>query len=301
MLWELINDEELFTFLSRDIQERVYQIFLNNINGFFETEKLTAKSLVNINKKYILLILNYIKNTYPNQPIKIKIHNELPVKELISYEEIHNDKKTKLDNEYNRRQEEFEDSMSIKIPNVPDFSDKQSDKPIKDMDKILKQMQIQRNYEVEQMNKLNTNITGQIDNWLKPQETTLKNENLKNQQNNSAQDLFEVNNESNLIKDKKNVSWDNTNEYINLQSNELQCNELKSNELQGNEDVEYNNIFSKFKKINETKLNDNIRLKIQDNKSLFSSSDDSRISILEKNIRELNEKMDKIINLLSNK
>lgn len=286
MLWELINDEELFTFLSRDIQERVYQIFLNNIKGFFETEKLTANSLVNINKKYILLVLNYIKNTYPNQPSKIKIHNELPVKELITYEDIHNDKKTKLDSEYNRRQEEFEDSMSIKTPNVPDFSDKHSDKPIKDMDKILKHIQTQRNYETEQMNKIHTNTTGQIDNWLKPQETSFKNEKFQHEKNNSIQELFELNNESNLMKDKKNVSWNNSNEYISSSVSE---------------DAEDNNIFSKFKKINETKTDDNIKLKIEETQPLFSSKSDDRISILEKNIIELNKKMDRIINLLSNK
>ena len=76
MLWEVINDEDIFKFHSRDIQEKIYQIFLNNIQGFFDSEKNKNNSLVDMNKKYIILILNHIKSNYPYQPSKIKIHNE---------------------------------------------------------------------------------------------------------------------------------------------------------------------------------------------------------------------------------
>ena len=48
--------------------------------------------------------------------------------------------------------------------------------------KILKEMQTHRNYEVEQINRTYSN-TSKVDNWLKPQETSLKNE--KFQKNNN--------------------------------------------------------------------------------------------------------------------
>ena len=147
MLWDVISDEDIFRFLTHDIQEKIYQLFINNIQGFFESEKSKMNSLVDLNKKYILVILNHIKKTYPYQPNKIKIHNEPPVnKESITYEDIHNDRQSQFDKDYNKRQEDFEDSMTIKAPLVPEFADKQTDKPIKEMDKILKEMQLQRNY-----------------------------------------------------------------------------------------------------------------------------------------------------------
>ena len=177
MLWDVVSDEDLFRFLAPDIQSKIYTLFLNNIQGFFENERQKTNSLVDLNKKYILLILNHIKQTYPYQPSKIKIHNEPPVKELITFEEIQNDKKSQFEKDLSRRQQEFEDSMNIKAPPVPEFSDPEgkTDRPIKEMDKILKEMQIQRNYEVEQINRT-YNASNQADNWLKPQETSLKTE-----------------------------------------------------------------------------------------------------------------------------
>ena len=69
VLWEVISDEENFKFLTKNVQEDVYQLFLNNIRGFFYNEKTTSKSLVEINKKYILLIINHIKMNYNIQPL----------------------------------------------------------------------------------------------------------------------------------------------------------------------------------------------------------------------------------------
>jgi hypothetical protein len=132
MLWEVISDEENFKFLTRDAQANVYQLFLNNIQGFFDNEKMKTNSLVDINKKYILIILNYIKKNFNIQPNKITIHQE-PVKESITYEEIQNDRRSKFDRDLNRRQEEFEDAMTIKAPPVPEFADKDRDKPIKEI------------------------------------------------------------------------------------------------------------------------------------------------------------------------
>jgi hypothetical protein len=90
MLWDVISDEDNFRFLSPDIQSKVYNLFINNIQGFYEVERTKTNSLVDINKKYILLILNHIRKTYPYQPSKIVIHNETPIKELITFSDIKN-------------------------------------------------------------------------------------------------------------------------------------------------------------------------------------------------------------------
>ena len=291
MLWDVVSDEDIFKFLTPDIQSKIYNLFLSNIQGFFEVERTKNNSLVDLNKKYILLILNHIKKTYPYQPSKIKIHNEPPVKELITYEEIQNDRKSQFEKDFSRRQEEFEDSMTIKQPPVPEFADKETDRPIKEMDKILKEMQAQRNYEVEQINRT-YNTTNQVDNWLKPQETSLKTEKFQNNLDKSEQPqnysrfkfLNEIEPNLSPTNTKKNVSFSNT-DVVNTFTTEPEHDE---------EDI---NIFSKLNKVN--KKEDNIKLEIHEPTINDKNLNEDRIAKLERNMLNLNEKMDKIIALLS--
>jgi len=282
MLWEVISDEEIFKFLSRDIQANIYQLFLNNIQGFFAAEKIKTNSLVDINKKYILLILNHIRKNYPIQTNKITIHQE-PLKESITYEEIQNDRRSKFDRDLNRKQEEFEDAMTIKAPPVPEFADKDRDKPIKEMDKILKEMQAARNYEIEQINR-NYNTTNQADNWLKPQETSLKTEKFTpvEQSQNYSRFKFLDQDMNEEVKEKKNVSFSN-------------IQEIKTFNI---EDEEDDNIFSKLKKVSN-KQNENIKLEMQE--PILSENKEDRIAVLEREVKNMNNKMDKIMELLSSK
>ena len=293
MLWDVISDEDIFKFISPDIQSTVYNLFLNNIHGFFENEKTKINTLVDLNKKYILLILNHIKKTYPYKPSKIKIHNEQPIKELITFEEIQNDRKSQFDRDFSRRQEEFEVSMSTKAPPLPDFNDKNTDKPIKEMDKILKEIQAHRNYEVEQINH-SYNTSNYVDNWLKPQETSLKSE--KSQNNVDKLEKHEENYQGNRFKylneldenkiTKKNVSFNNNDEvktFISEQEQEEYEEEL--------------NIFKKLKKFNKNE--DNISLQMNDSIDYASNLNEDRITKLEKNVQNLNFKIDKIIDLLN--
>ena len=95
MLWDVVSDEDIFRFLTPDNQSKIYQLFLNNIEGFSENEGTKTISLVNLNKKYILLILNHIKKTY--SPSKIKIHNEQQVEFLNEMNEYFENKDFDLD------------------------------------------------------------------------------------------------------------------------------------------------------------------------------------------------------------
>ena len=91
-------------------------------------------------------------------PNKIKILDETHVKEFITAEELHNERKSQFDKDLNKRQEEFENIMAVKAPPVPNFLDKYEDKPIGEMDKIIKEMTAKRNYEVEQITKNNDKL-----------------------------------------------------------------------------------------------------------------------------------------------
>jgi hypothetical protein len=287
-LWDVISDEEIFKFLSRDIQTTILSLFSNNINGFFETERTKTNSLIDLNKKYILLILNHINKKYSYQPNKIKIYDELPVKEHITVEEIQNDRKTQFEKDLQQRQQEFENSINIKVPPVPEFADKCEEIPISEMDKIIKEMTSKRNYDIEQINRNYSADVNQTNNWLMSQETSLKTEKLSPQKNKEEEpqknkeeepqkysrfkflNLEEV--EPNIIisPTKKNVTWEDNKEI----------NEIEEN------------IFSKLKKVKKETSSDNIVLSFEDRPN------EDRISNLETQIKTINNKMDLILDLL---
>ena len=284
-LWDVISDEEIFKFLSRDIQANVGNLFSTNIKGFFETERTKTNNLIELNKKYILLILNYIKKNHPHQPSKIKILEEPPVKELITYEELQNERKSNFEKDLQQRQNEFEDTMTIKAPPVPEFADKFTDKPIGEMDKIIKEMTSKRNYEVEQFNRNYQTDINQVNNWLKPQDTSVKSEkfvpqNKEEQEPQSRQsNRFKfLNVEEEKSPTKKNVSW-GENTDVPLFDNE-----------------ETDDIFKKLKRVNKNQEKENtIKLTFSEN------SDTQRISNLENEMKNLNNKMDSILELLRGK
>lgn len=301
MIWDVISDEDIFKFLSRDIQNKIASVFTNNLKGFFDNESTQTNNLININKKYIMLILNYITKNYPYQPNKIKILEEIKPqvsKELITYEEFQNDKKSQFEKELSKRQEDFTNSMALQVPDVPEFGDKFEEKPITEMEKIIKEMTAQRNYEVEQINKK----FQPPDTWLKSQETSIKNEKNINQKAPNFEE--NTNNRLKYIKTE--------NEVINLNSPEKKKNVTWSENLEAenNDFTQNNNIFNKLKKINNnqpqitfeelTLNNTNNTNDTNDTNNTNNTNDikEDRIQKLENEIKLLNNKMDMLINIL---
>ena len=276
-LWDVISDEDIFKFLSRDIQGKIAELFTNNVKGFFEIEKTKISSLVDINKKYIMLILNHIKKTYTQQmPNKIKILDEPSVKEIITSEELHNERKSQFDKDLIKRQEEFENIMTVKAPPVPNFLDKYEDKPIGEMDKIIKEMTSKRNYDVEQITK-NSVID---DNWLKPQETSVKSEKITKEPQQINESRFKYLNADiqQQSPTKKNVTWGN-----NTDTSDSEIEE---------------NLFKKLKRVKqpETEFDNNISLSYEEINN--NASNEDKIRELQSEVKQLNSKLDVIINLL---
>ena len=282
-LWDVISDEDIFKFLSRDIQSKVAELFSNNFKGFFEIEKTKTSSLVDINKKYIMLILNHIKKTYTQQmPNKIKILDETPSKEIITAEELHNERKSQFDKDLFKRQEEFENIMVVKSPPVPNFLDKYEDKPIGEMDKIIKDMTAKRNYDVEQITK-NSVVD---DNWLKPQETSIKSEKMtkepqqikESQQINESRFKYLNMDNQQQSPTKKIVTWGNNTETSDSEIEE--------------------NLFKKLKRIKqpEIEFENNISLSFEEINN--NVNNDDKIRELQSEVKTLNSKLDMIIELL---
>jgi hypothetical protein len=294
-LWEVISDEQIFKFLPRDIQENISNLFLNNIKGFFETERIKTKSLTDTNKKYVILILNYIKTTYPYKPNKIKILDEPQASELITYEEIQNDRKTHFEKNLQQRQEEFENTMNVKAPPVPEFSEKITEKPIAEMDKIIKEMTAKRNYEVEQFNRKYQTDINQVNNWLKPQDTSVKSEKFdtqnkaetetaKTNQQNSKYKFLNIEDQNSVHSSpKKTVSWEDMSKESEVEEEEA-------------------SIFKKLKKINKPNIvQDESNIQISFDEDMNEDIDTTRISNLENEMKILNSKMDTILELLLKK
>jgi len=279
-LWDVISDENIFKFLSKNIQNKVSDVFLSNIKGFYETERKKTNNLVDMNKKYILLILNYIKQNFPEiLPNKIKIFKEeIENKELITYEEIQNEKLSQFEKNLKLKQEEFTDSITLKVPEKPDFSDTIQDGPIGEMDKMIKEITAKRNYDVEEISRFNQsnqlNLKQDVNNWLKPQETSVKSEKLS------------FNNNNNQIKEKKHIQW--ADENINLEINESE----ESNDYDSvDSDL---NILNKLKKIN---LNSYEKEKKDETNDILNLKD--TVYILEKKFDILNDKIERILDLIN--
>ena len=299
MIWDVITDENIFKFLSRDIQQKVASVFTNNLKGFFESEIKNTNNLIDLNKKYIMLILNHIKTNYPQQqPNKIKILEEISSeqKELITYEELQNDRKSQFDKDLNKRQEEFSNAMSLPIPEVPEFVDKNVDKPITEMEKLIKEITAQRNYEVEQINR----NYEKSENWLNSQETSIKSEkNLLSNKN-----LQQINNNSNNNNNNNSNNNSNNNKlkYIKITNDqiELESPDKRKNVSWGPDseiseninDVFEENIFKKLKILNKP----SISLNIEEPDNV--KSDSERVSILENEIKLIHSKMDMILNII---
>jgi hypothetical protein len=320
VLWDVVIDEDIIKRQSREFHENILNLFRSNLKGFYDVESQKTTNLIDMNKKYILLILNYAnkqiaqiaQNVKPEYR-KIKILDELPqkkVNELITYEEIQNDKRSQFEKDLNRRQEDFSNSMALPVPPVPKFSDNLEDGPISEIEKAIKELTSQRNYDVEQINKSNNNsLNSNTDNWLKPQETSVKNDKLTPQQpiqngnngNNSRLKYLKIDNENvenqvislereKQISPKKNVTWDlKPYNYSSDVKDEL-LNEVRltmeeisepDNDNINDEDA---NIFKLLKKV-----------------PLVKDTNDNKIAVLQADVKTLNSKLDLILELLKNK
>jgi hypothetical protein len=289
LLWEVLIDEPLIKQLCDSVIKfkTLIHIFQSNLNEFFMAEKNNCNNLIELNKKYILLIINYvIKTNNNNQPVipsqnqyttnqykKIKIHQDEPVKQSITFEDIQNDRLNFFEKELNKKQEEFTNAMTLPVPPVPNFTDK-LDEPMSEIELEIKRIQEQRNYDIEMINNTNKNINTSSDqNWLKAQETSIKNEklvkinNIVAAQNNGTN----INNNSN---NNKHITWED----------EMQP--VQESMYEKKEESEETNIFGKLKKITSSNNNNtlvpNYQLQIDDLKKEISSLSEKLDIILQK-------------------
>jgi hypothetical protein len=308
MIWEILLDEDVLKNKSKEIIIDVSDVVNKNIKGFYENEKKITNNLIDLNKKFITLIINYINKKYPSHVEPLQKQPIQSQEKSITYNDFQSERISQFEKDLTKRQSEFTNAMTSTVPQAPNFSDK-LDEPMSEMETALKNVISQRNYDMEQVNKnLNTN---QNDNWLKGTETSIKNEKLSilpsiknnisndkniNQNNNQDNRLKYIKIDSNPIennilnkdmidlnnndqkKQKKHISWEDNNNNNNNNNNNININ---ISEL----DTETDSFFNK--------------LKILPTKKYTEDNNVYRINNLEIKMDDLIDKVDKICSALN--
>jgi len=315
LLWEVIIDDELFKNKPKELINQIGNMFAQNLRGFNESEKNISNNLINMNKKFIELILNrsysiinFNKNPIPPQKQK----------ELITSTDLLSDRISQFEKELSQKQSEFTNAMSLPVPPVPKFSDNNLDGPMGEMDIAIKKALEQRNYDIEQLNKT-LSKSNQDSSWLKSQETSVKSEklmplnNVPQKSNVSKVNSSNLNTntlkyikidqetiENNIIKkdiidlnQKKHITWKDENISLRIVDETEEQTDINKNKVFQDNSFE-DNIFKKLKK----KSPQNNDIESNKDESLSINIINNRMNILDDKLEGLNNKVDLIIKLL---
>ena len=319
LLWEVIIDDELFKNKPKELINQIGNMFAQNLRGFNESEKNNSNNLINMNKKFIELMLNrsYSIINFNKNPIPLQKEKEKE-KELITSTDLLSDRMSQFEKELSQKQSEFTSAMSLPVPPVPKFSDNNLDGPMGEMDLAIKKALEQRNYDIEQLNKT-LSKSNQDSSWLKSQETSVKSEKLiplnnvsqkSNISNVSKINSSNLNTNTNEIKyikidqetignsiikkdiidlnQKKHITWKDDNISLQMVDENKEQNDISKDKI-FEDNVFEDSIFRKLKKI--TPQSNNVE-------SLSINIINNRMNILEDKLEGLNNKVDLIIKLL---
>jgi hypothetical protein len=148
-LWEVICDQPMYQRLSKANQEQMRRIFYENGSAFYEREKKTpGETLMTLNKKYMLAILQHMKSLAAPMVTtrKIKIHEERLDDTAITIEEIQHKKLSEFEYGVEAQRKDLDAYMTPPRPPVPHFADPVEDVSL-DIEEELRRITAQRNYE----------------------------------------------------------------------------------------------------------------------------------------------------------
>ena len=227
LLWDVITDEDILKNRSKDVIDIVHEMFQTNINSFYNIEKRKSTSLIELNKKYIMQILNYVNNII-GRSNKVK-------EELHTHADIQKDRRSQFEQELTIKQQEFNTSMTVPVPNTPNFNDN-LDQPLSDIENDIKKLTEQRKYDIDKIN----NNYNKADDWLKSKETSIKGEKIQpsdtikgNQPNEPKIKYIKIDKET-IVDDSKNIIDLQKNIKRHISWNDIQCetnNDTNENRL----------------------------------------------------------------------
>ena len=214
LLWDVLLDELCININNKSLINNIKTVFESNINPF--TVRTNPKTpIMELNKQFLSQVVLAVNRLFPNfsesnqeqkQNIKrINITNEEPY-EPYKIEDIQASRKTEFEKEVERKRIELETYMIPQKPKELDFSDKEIDGKIREMDSLLAEKMTQRN--LDNGNYIGSSSSSSIDpeKWLKSTETSVKNE-------------------KNLPLSIQNPSTNNRLKYINIEGNNISLNQ----------------------------------------------------------------------------
>ena len=289
LLWEIIVDVN-------DKSKNVDNLkldFLFKVGKFIEImviQKNEKMDCLNLNK---IFITNYVgslesqnssTSATSSQIVPVKQESQ-PEPQLITFEEIQNNKRTTFEKELKLKQRDFENSMVNAVPEIPNFKVGDIDKPISEMEDLIARTLAQRNYEIDQIHNQHMNPQ-EAEKWLHPQETSVKAEKLP------IRAAPPTSKQVNTIEENKtidrHVTW-GENLTFDIQ------------EIQGQEPIkapnQLPNIFSKLKMKPISQSSEN-----EDNEDSQKSQERNSINIkkLQDDVVNINQKIDKMMVILEN-
>lgn len=168
LLMDVIKDNEVIKLCASNTKINITDLIYKNLKGFYENESINTKNLTDLNKKYIMLITNYMTSTV-TKPVVNKTNTE-----PITHEDIQKQNADKFTNELNLKQQEFTNYMNVAVPPTPNFKD-EIDKPLSEMDEMIKEITEQRKYDIDKIN-----YNGDNTNWITSKKTSIKEEKKNN-------------------------------------------------------------------------------------------------------------------------
>jgi hypothetical protein len=299
MIWEIVLDDIKPRLKSQEQFTQARGFFINQARLFFEREKNAQQNLMEMNKKFISLIMNSFN------PQQQSANNPPQSKQLFKAEDIQAERLNAFERGLADKKNDFMSAMSVPVPEMPRFSDNATDEPIGGaMGELIARTLAQRNFDVESIHKA-TNKED-VEKWLKPAETSVKMEKVQqNQQsatqleekqkqyqyNQPAPKFIQIGEELPVLPlGKKQISWGENQEYdtfINTSEIKLEINEISSRRSEDNNP----NIFSRLKQIKEvSSLKEEETIEIK-----------NEIKVMGEKIFNLEDKMNQILELLKNK
>lgn len=273
LLWDVLLDEPIIKGISKTNQDIIYNAFYKNMFTFFEKEKYNNYDLITLNKKFLTQVLKALR------------HENVKEKHIYKVEDIHSERQSMFEKQLAQKKADFESSILVKKPPVPNFTERLEEDKIKGMDELIARTIAERNFDISPMN-----ITNETEQWLRSQETTVK---LKKPQD-SVEEIREIkyikieNEASNynidneiveLTKESKKISWREENEVRYIE-------EYNEPNLKINNGF---NILNKLKKIDDINENENKILLLED-----------KLMLMEKHMEDFSKQLEKVLEMVNN-
>jgi len=256
LLWNVLLDEFNINNSNKKIINNIKIVFESNINPFI-LKANPRSNIMELNKLFlsqvVLAVNKLITSSNTNNVFKrITILDEDILNEPYKIEDIQASRQNDFDKSLEQKRMDMENYMTPQKPKELNFSDNKSDSKITSMDSLIAEKMAERNLEIEQLHNSNFNTTINTDNWLTPQETSLKNDKPINNENNENSRLkyisFDSNNNITLSINEtqlkpqnttKKVSWNIEKEpTINI-FNKLKKQPIKEEIVEPNIDIDF--------------------------------------------------------------